>query len=92
MRIQIEETYKYKDDKIKINIKNQKNRLFILAEYYNKLQEIEKLENNVKNLREKNSKLKEKNSQLKEKNKNLKNTVDEFKSSKVVQLADKFKF
>lgn len=85
IRIQIEEAYKYKDDKIKINIKNQKNRLFILAEYYNKLQEIEKLENNIQNLREKNR-------ELKKKNENLKNTVNEFKSRKVVQLADKLKF
>ena len=53
MRIQIEETYKYKDDKIKINIKNQENRLFILVEYYNKLQEIEKLENTIKKIKRK---------------------------------------
>lgn len=99
MRIQIEETYKYKDDKIKINIKNQENRLFILVEYYNKLQEIEKLENTIKKLREKNKKitnknkiLADKNQKLKEKNKDLKNTINEFKSRKVIRLIDKFKF
>ena len=113
MRIQIEETYKYKDDKIKINFKNQENRLFILVEYYNKLEEIEKMENTIRTLREKNKKysqrnkritnnnqilaeknqkLREKNKDLREKNKNLKNTIDEFKSRKVVRLADKFKF
>lgn len=96
VRINIDEEYVYRDDKIKVNVKKKGNRTFIVCGYYHKLTEIEKLEKilkkeRVKNkkLTDKNKKLKEKNKKLKEKNKKLTNVIYQYKSRKVIKIANK---
>ena len=64
------------------NLTNKNNKL---KERNNKLQE-----KNEK-LKHKNEKLKDTNTKLKDKNKNLSNTIDEYKSRKIVKVVDKFK-
>ena len=97
IKINIDEEYTYRDDKIKINVKKKGNRIFITGRYYHKLTEIEKLEKTLKKERDKNKKLKEKNKKLtdknkklKERNKKLNNVIYQYKSRKVIKLVDKF--
>lgn len=103
IRVNIDETYRYKNDKIKINFKNNADRLFIQAEYYNKLNEIKNLEEYNKKLQIRNKKLHEKNKEIHQlnknlnkdnkklnlKNKRLNQRVEEFQSRKIIRFVDK---
>lgn len=90
----IEKASKLKDNVDDVKSKNLKlrNKNLKLSDKNSKLSEKnKKLREKNKKLSEKNKKLTEKNKKLTEKNKKLKNTVNEYKSRKIVKFVDKLK-
>ena len=96
------EFYDYNDF---IYIINMRNKILISFDFYNIYEKLDKLKNQTDTLKSRNSKLREKNTKLSEKNakllernaklsqknKKLKETVDEYKSRKVIKFVDKIK-
>ena len=96
--ISLKEKYEIHDNKNEIKIINDRNKILILINHYNKLMKINKLKDRIKKLEERNRKQKERNERLKERNKRLKERnrkqkerIEEFKSRKAVRIADKLK-
>lgn len=97
--IMLSESHTFFRDYDKLNFSNLRNTVFIGNFIYDKFEELNKFNRKIKKLSKKNSKLKNKYSllnnkyiTLKNKNSELENSVDEFKSRKIVKIADKFKF
>lgn len=93
-RILSQENQKLTDDNTKFkelnsNLTNNNNKLDKRNTKLKKKNE--KLNEKNQKLKQKNQKLKEKNQKFKDKNKKLSNTIEEYKSRKIVRIADKFK-
>jgi len=104
--IAVSESHIFFRDYDKIKFSNIRNKIYIGDSVYDKFEELYNMDSKRKKLSKKNSKLKNKYSKLKnkysklnnkyislkDKNSELENSIDEFKSRKIVKFADKFKF
>lgn len=83
-KINLTKDYKFYKQNFKILIKNYGNKIKIEFERYDSMNKIEELENRIK-------KLEESNKKISKENKKLKNTLNNYKSRKIVRIVDKIR-
>ena len=83
-KINLTKEYKFIKENYLVYVKNYGNKIKIEFKRYNSMNKIEELENNIE-------KLEESNKKISKENKKLKNTLNNYKSRKIVRIVDKIR-